>query len=495
MERASGILLPVYSLPSPGGIGTFGRAAHEFVDFLAAAGQRYWQLLPLGPTSYGDSPYQSFSAYAGNPYFIGLDRLLRDGLITEGELEAFTPKGAPDRIDYGAIYETRYKLLHCAYDRFKGRDTAELERFESENEAWLPDYALFMAIKKRFNMRSWLEWDDDVRLRKPEAIRVCRDELSDDIGFYTFMQYLFFSEWRELRDYARSKGVLMMGDMPIYVALDSADVWANPESFQLDENLRPSEVAGVPPDYFSATGQLWGNPLYRWDYMRDTGYRWWKERMRGASRLYDTIRIDHFRGFESYWSVPSYETTAVNGKWIKGPGIDFVRALSEAVPGVDIIAEDLGYLDDSVKKLLADSGFPGMKVLEFAFDSREPSNYLPHTYPRNCVCYVGTHDNTPVMAWRHEAAGDDVNMAREYLGLNESEGFNFGMIRGGMSSVADLFVTQMQDYLGLGAESRMNTPSTLGGNWQWRLAGGQCSEALAKKIRHMCFIYGRASKE
>ncbi len=495
MDRTSGILLPIFSLPSPGGIGTFGKAAYEFVDFLASAGQRYWQLLPLGPTGYGDSPYQSFSTFAGNPYFIDLELLKDEGLLTQEEYEACAPCGSPDRVEYGAIYGMRLPTLRLAYGRAKHSARPELGAFIEENASWLPDYAFFMAVKNRFGMRSWLEWDDDIRMRTPEAVASYREELADDIGFFEFVQYLFFTQWHALRSYARSKGVLMMGDMPIYVALDSADVWAGPENFLLGENLRPGEVAGVPPDYFSATGQLWGNPLYRWDYMERTGYAWWKARMIGASRLYDTIRIDHFRAFESYWSIPAGETTAINGQWVKGPGIDFVRELCRAVPGVEIIAEDLGYLDDGVKKLLADSGLPGMKVLEFAFDSREPGNYLPHTYPRNCVCYVGTHDNTPVMAWRHEAAPEDVAMAVEYLNLNDDEGFNFGMIRGGMSSVAQLFVTQMQDYLGLDADGRMNIPSTLGGNWQWRLREGQCTEALAQKMRRMCYIYGRASRE
>lgn len=495
MERSSGILLPVSSLPSPGGIGTFGRAAYEFADFLSAAGQRYWQILPLGPTSFGDSPYQSFSAYAGNPYFIDPELLAKDALLTEDELSRYLDAGASRdmaSVDYAAVYADRFDMLHRAFVRGRDRDARDVEQFEAKNAAWLPDYALFMALKKHFGMRSWLEWDDEeIRLRRPEALARCRALLADDVAFFTYLQFLFFKQWEALRTYARSKGVLMMGDMPIYVALDSADVWAVPENFMLDGRLRPTEVAGVPPDYFSATGQLWGNPLYRWEDMEKNGFAWWRARVAGAARLYDTLRIDHFRGFESYWCVPAGETTAVRGHWVKGPGIALVRALREAAPRMDIIAEDLGYLDADVRRLLAESGLPGMKVLEFAFDSREPSNYLPHTYQRNCVCYVGTHDNTPVTAWRHEAAPEDVAMAEEYLGLNEKEGFNMGMIRGGMSSVADLFVVQMQDYLGLGAESRMNIPSTLGCNWKWRLVPGQCTRELAEKIRRMTWMYGR----
>lgn len=496
MERSSGILLPVSSLPSRGGIGTFGRAAYEFVDFLSAAGQRYWQILPLGPTSYGDSPYQSFSAYAGNPYFIDPVLLIEDGLLTEDEFARYEVAGDEASVDYAAVYNTRFDLLRCAFLRARERDASAVAGFAAQNAAWLPDYALFMALKRHFGMKSWLLWDDaDIRLRRPEALVRYGALLAEDVAFFTYLQYLFFKQWEALRAYARSKGVLMMGDMPIYVALDSADVWATPENFQLDSSLCPTEVAGVPPDYFSATGQLWGNPLYRWDDMAKNGFAWWKARVAGAARLYDTLRIDHFRGFESYWCVPASETTAVHGRWVKGPGVALVRALREAAPQMDIIAEDLGYLDADVRKLLAESGLPGMKVLEFAFDSREPSNYLPHTYPGNCVCYVGTHDNTPIMAWRHEAAPDDVAMAVEYLGLNDAEGFNFGMIRGGMSSVADLFVVQMQDYLGLDAQSRMNIPSTLGCNWKWRLLPGRCTEELAAKIRRMSWMYGRLAAD
>lgn len=494
MERSSGILLPVSALPSEGGIGTLGRAAFDFVDFLSAAGQRYWQILPLGPTSYGDSPYQAFSVYAGNPYFVDPGLLAQEGLLTREEVEAYTPRGDPAYVDYAKIYETRFNLLRIAFSRGRERDASDFSRFLTENASWLPDYALFMALKKHFGMLSWSEWrDEDIRLRKPAAVARYTGLLSEDIAFYSYIQFQFFKQWEKLRAYARDLGILILGDMPIYVALDSADVWAHPQNFQLDESLRPIEVAGVPPDYFSATGQLWGNPLYRWEDMQKDGFSWWKARMAGAARLYDTLRIDHFRGFESYWTVPAHETTAVNGRWVKGPGLAFVKTLIGAAPQMEIIAEDLGYLDADVRQLLADSGLPGMKVLEFAFDSREPSNYLPHTYPRNCVCYVGTHDNTPVMAWRNEAAQDDVKMAVEYLGLNEGEGFNFGMIRGGMSSVADLFITQMQDCLGLGAQSRMNKPSTLGCNWKWRLLPGQCTQALAEKIRRMSYLYGRTN--
>ncbi len=492
MERSSGILLPVFSLPSEGGIGTLGRAAYDFVDFLAAAGQRYWQMLPLGPTGYGDSPYQSFSAYAGNPYFVDPTLLVEEGLLTKEEMDAHAPKGAPGSVDYAAIYERRFDLLRAAYARGRERDAAALARFSDENAAWLPDYALFMALKRHFHMRPWTEWEDeDIRERRPEALEKYKELLAEDIGFFSYVQYLFFRQWDALRAYARGLGIRIMGDMPIYVALDSADVWTRPELFQLGAGLKPVAVAGVPPDYFSSTGQLWGNPLYRWDEMAKDGFSWWRARMAGAARIYDALRIDHFRGFESYWSVPAGETTAIAGSWVKGPGLPLVNALREAAPGMELVAEDLGELDDAARALLEASGLPGMKVLAFAFDAREQSSYLPHAYPKNCVCYVGTHDNMPVMAWRREAAPEDAAFAAEYLGVGCGEEFHMGMIRGGMASAADLFIAQMQDYLGLGAKSRMNAPSTLGGNWKWRLLPGQCTAELAKKIRRMAYIYGR----
>jgi 4-alpha-glucanotransferase len=494
MERSSGILLPVFSLPSPGGIGTFGKDAYDFVDFLIAAGQRYWQLLPLGPTSYGDSPYQSFSAYAGNPYFIDPGLLMEEGLLTRAEFNLYA-RADSEAVDYAGIFDTRFDLLKLAAERGLKKDAAAFAHFKTANENWLPDYALFMALKGYFQMRSWTEWEDDeIRFRKSAAMEHYSEILSHDIEIIAYEQYKFFEQYESLRGYAHQKGVNIFGDLPIYVAMDSADVWANPESFLLDESLCPIAVAGVPPDRFSKTGQLWGNPLYRWEDMKKNGYAWWKARIRGANMLYDAIRIDHFRGFAGYWSVDSSEDTAVNGKWVKGPGAEFVHALSGAAQGMDIIAEDLGYLDESVRKLLKLSGFPGMKILEYAFDSREPGNYLPHTYPENCVCYVGTHDNAPILAWEDDAAPQDVEFAKEYLGLNAEEGFSLGLLRGGMGSVAKLFVAQMQDWLGLGAKSRTNTPGTVGGNWKWRMKKGAFTDALAQKIRRMSYIYGRADK-
>ena len=491
MDRASGILLPISALPSPYGIGTLGKAAYAFADFLHAAGQKYWQLLPLGPTSYGDSPYQSFSTFAGNPYFIDLDLLAEEDLLDKEDLAAADWGNDPRYVDYGEIYEVRFDVLRRAFLRGRERDREAVERFQAENP-WLKNYALYMAVKAHFGMKSWLEWPDEaIRVRAPEAVARYEKELAEDVAFYTYLQYLFFKQWGELREYIHSLGIRIIGDLPIYVAMDSADVWAEPEFFQLGEGNIPTEVSGVPPDYFSADGQLWGNPLYDYDRMRQDGFGWWIRRVEGASRLFDVIRIDHFRGLESYWAVPYGAETAREGRWRKGPGMDLVGVLTQWFHGLDIIAEDLGFLTPEVHQLLRDSGLPGMKVLEFAFDAREPSNYLPHTYERNCVCYVGTHDNETVMQWREQADRADVTFARKYLGLNEAEGFHWGMIRGGMSSVADTFVAQMQDYLGLGAEGRMNTPGTLGNNWRWRLLPGEASPALARKIRRYAHMYGR----
>ena len=491
MDRHSGILMHISSLPSPYGIGTLGREAYAFADFLRAAGQKYWQLLPLGPTSYGDSPYQSFSTFAGNPYFIDLDLLAEDGLLSPSELEAEDWGGQRRYVDYGRIYAARFGLLRKAFQAGYPRDRAAVEAFCRENK-WLDNYALYMALKARFGMKSWLDWpDEDLRLRRAEALERAREELAEDIAFYAYLQYLFFRQWDALREYIHSLGIRIIGDLPIYVAMDSADVWAEPEFFQLGEGNVPTEVSGVPPDYFTADGQLWGNPLYDYDRMKADGYGWWIRRVEGAGRLFDIIRIDHFRGLESYWAVPYGADTAKSGRWRKGPGMDLVGTLTSWFPGLSFIAEDLGFLTPEVRRLLEDSGLPGMKVLEFAFDAREPSNYLPHTYNRHCVCYVGTHDNETVEQWRWQADRADVTFARKYLGLNDAEGFHWGMIRGGMSSVADTFVVQMQDCLGLGAEGRMNTPGTGWGNWRWRLLPGEASPALAKKLRCYTKMYGR----
>ncbi|MCF0137897.1 MAG: 4-alpha-glucanotransferase [Oscillospiraceae bacterium] len=494
IQRSSGILMPIFSLPSPYGIGTLGKAAYEFIDFLAAAGQSWWQILPVGPTSYGDSPYQSFSTFAGNPYFVDPDMLLEDGLLEENDLRD-TDRGYTDGyVDYEKLYNSRFDLLRRAAERGAERDREELRAFAEENASWLHDYALFMALKNHFGMKAWTEWEDDgIRLHEPDAVEEWRRRLRADVEFFEYVQLLFFRQWKALRSYASEKGIGIIGDLPIYVALDSADVWANPGHFMLDENNMPTEVAGCPPDYFSEDGQLWGNPLYRWDRMREDGYGWWIRRIDGNAKLYDVLRIDHFRGFESYWAIPADSETAKNGRWVKGPGMDLVGRLTSWFSNVSFIAEDLGFMTPEVRELLRDSGLPGMKVLEFAFDAREPSDYLPHNYTENCVCYVGTHDNSPVMAWLGEAEPEDIAFAGRYLNLSESEGLGWGIIRGGMSSVAALFVAQLQDYLELGEESRINTPGTLGSNWQWRMRKGDITPKLTERIAEITERYGRSN--
>lgn len=493
MNRASGILMPISSLPSEYGIGTLGRAAYAFADFLKAGGQKIWQMLPLGPTGYGDSPYSSFSTYAGNPYFIDLTMICEDGLLRAEELAHIDWGSDPSNVDYGKIYEHRFAVLEKACAAGCDRDREAVEAFVAENRGWLPDYALFMALKRHFGMKSWTEWpDEDIRLRKPGSVERYAEELASDVRLFTYIQYLFYQQWNALRDYVHSLEIEIIGDLPIYVALDSADVWADPQSFLLDEKNVPKCVSGVPPDYFCEDGQLWGNPIYDWERMRDDGYGWWIRRIEGAKKLYDIIRIDHFRGFESYWSVPYGAETAAEGEWEKGPGMSLVGVLRDWFAGTPIIAEDLGFMTPAVKQLLAESRFPGMKVLEFAFDSREPSNYLPHTYERNCVCYVGTHDNETLTQWLRGADKDDLCYATKYLGLNSAEGRAWGVIRGGMSSVADLFVMQMQDCLGLGASARMNIPGTSQGNWRWRLLPGQADEKLAEKLSMYAQMYGRS---
>lgn len=492
MIRSAGILLPISSLPSPYGIGTFGKAAYEFADFLREAGQTYWQMLPLGPTSYGDSPYQSFSAFAGNPYYIDLDMLIDDGLLTYEEVNSREWGSEPRYVDYGKIYESRFVLLAQAKERGWKRYEAEINKFLDENISWLPNYVLFMACKRHFDMKSWLEWPDDaLRLRDAAALSNYSSMLKEDIELFTFIQFLFYKQWNLLRDYIHQQGLLVIGDIPIYVALDSADVWSEQEFFQLDEKGFPLEVSGVPPDYFSEDGQLWGNPLYDWDKMKADGYGWWIRRIDGAAKLFDVIRFDHFRGLESYWAVPFGETTAKNGKWRKGPGMELISTLNGWFPNISFIAEDLGFLTPEVAQLLKDSGWPGMKVLQFAFDSGESSNYLPHTYNRNCVCYTGTHDNAPLALWREEASEADLAYASEYLGIHEAEGFNLGVIRGGLESVANLFIAPIQDYLNLGRFHRINTPGTSVGNWQWRLLDGEASQELAEGIFNITKLYGR----
>ena len=491
--RASGILMPVFSLPSRYGIGSFSKSAYQFVDMLKKAGQKFWQILPLCPTSYGDSPYQSFSTYAGNPYFIDLDQLIEEKLLTRKECQACDFGDDPQDIDYGKLYENRFKLLRKAYERANVGEDQEFEAYRRENAWWLDDYALFMAVKDQFDGVAWNEWAEDIRLRWSNAMDYYRRELYYEIEFYSYLQFVFMKQWKKLKNYANINGIEIIGDIPIYVAFDSADAWANPELFQFDAENLPTAVAGCPPDGFSADGQLWGNPLYRWDYHRETGFDWWIRRIAYCSELYDVVRIDHFRGFDEYYSIPYGDTTARNGHWEKGPGIALFEAAKNRLGELNIIAEDLGYITDSVKKLVADSGFPGMKVLEFAFDSREKSDYLPYTYEKNSVVYTGTHDNETIAGWYAGLDKSDLKMCTDYMNIDRIPGkeYHWDFIRLAMLSVSDLCVIPIQDYLGLDNRARINHPSTLGTNWRWRLAKGQLSASLLKEIREMTRISGR----
>ncbi len=492
--RTSGILMPIFSLASPYGIGTLGKESYEFVDFLCKAGQTYWQILPINPTNFGDSPYQSFSSAAGNPYLIDLDELAKQGLLLPEEYRMVDFGQDPKKVDYAKLYENRLPVLRLAYRRFCQRPRDDFEAFCQRERDWLEDYALFMALKDSFMGKSWHEWPESVRLCRPSALKQAREVLAENIEFYRFLQYLFFSQWFALKDYANQKGIRIIGDMPIYVADDSADVWSHSEQFALDEERRPVMVAGCPPDAFSPDGQLWGMPVYHWEAMASEKrpYSWWRARVKRALKVYDVLRIDHFRGFESYYCVKYGAKTARRGSWKKGPGMALFSALQKDIGHrPPIIAEDLGFLTPAVKKLLEETGFPGMKVLQFAFDSREESDYLPHCYPNNCVVYTGTHDNNTIKGWSETAAAEDVAFARRYMHVDDAEGINWAMMRTALMSVADTAILMMPDIMGLSEEGRINTPSTVGGNWQWRLTPGCVNDWLAGIVRENTALYGR----
>ncbi|WP_238900619.1 4-alpha-glucanotransferase [Clostridium sp. YIM B02500] len=493
MNRSSGIIMHIASLPGKYGIGTFGKEAYKFGDFLKKAGQKYWQILPLGPTSFGDSPYQSFSAFAGNPYFIDFDILRQDGFLDESDYYSVNFGESSEDIDYGLIFKEKLRVLKIAYEKFKLRQDKDLIKFQEAEAYWLDDYALYMSIKKHFDLKSWYEWDEDIRLRKPEAINRYKILLEDEIGFWKFLQYEFYKQWNNLKAYINNLGIEIIGDMPIYVAEDSADVWGNPEAFLLNKNtLKPLKVAGCPPDIFAATGQLWGNPIYDWCYMGKTDYKWWVDRIRQSLNLYDVLRIDHFKGFESYWSIPYGDLTAENGEWVKGPGIKVFNAIKDELGEVNIIAEDLGTLTEQTIKLRNDTGFPGMKILTFGFDSDSSNPFLPHNYEKNFIVYTGTHDNDTVRGWIEKTAPEEeVQRAITYLGLNKEEGYNWGFIRGAWSSIANISMAQMQDFLNLGNEARINLPSTLGNNWRWRVRKDALTDQLAEKIHQITRTYGR----
>lgn len=489
--RSSGILMHISSLPSPYGIGTLGKEAYRFVDFLREAGQSYWQMLPIGTTSYGDSPYQSFSTFAGNPYFIDLDLLCEEGLLEPTDYENVDFGRDSEKVDYGQLFLTRQPILRKAFGRGIARDQSRLEAFCRSNSYWLEDFALYMAVKAHFGLRAYNTWDEDIRLQRPKAMAFYRKLLEDEVQFHCYVQYLFFQQWERLKAYANASGIRIIGDIPIYVAEDSADTWAHPELFELDEKGVPLKVAGVPPDAFTDDGQLWGNPVYRWEAHKAQDYDWWLRRLRAAIEIYDVVRIDHFRGFESFYAVDYGAPNARQGEWLKGPGMALFKHLKRQTRGFKIIAEDLGYITDDVRRLLTATGYPGMKIMLFGFNAGDQSDFIPFRHEGNCISYIGTHDNDTFMGWMQNAPKADVALAKRYMCLNRREGYHWGAIRTLLETGAALTILQMQDILGMDNSARMNLPSTVGGNWQWRALPGACSSDVAKRLRLLTTTYGR----
>ena len=480
--RRSGILMHITSLPGPGGIGSLGKEAYAFADFLKASGMAVWQVLPLGPTGYGESPYQSSSVFAGNPMLISCAALREAGLVAYDDGEEFTPDD-PERVDYPAVRESKEKLLRRCFAQSEGKLQKELAAFRRENP-WVEDFALFTALKARYGGVMWTKWPDrEVRRRQPAALERCRRELDGEIRYHLFCQYLFFRQWFALKRYCNGLGIRLFGDMPIYVAEDSADTWTHPEAFQLDGEGVPKRVAGVPPDFFSADGQLWGNPLYRWFSLRLHGYGWWVERMAAMAKMYDIVRIDHFIGFANYYSVPQGAPNARTGKWIIGPGKSLFRTLERKIPGLNIVAEDLGCVNDRVRRLLTAVGYPGMRVLSFGFGGGEDNPHLPANYVTNSVVYTGTHDNDTVRGWIDTADDAALAQARQLLGFDKPEDGPAAFVRAVLASRADTAMIPMQDVLGLGGWARMNRPGTIGNNWLWRMAPGAATPELAQRLR------------
>ncbi|WP_344703589.1 4-alpha-glucanotransferase [Salinicoccus jeotgali] len=490
-ERSSGILLHISALPGKYGIGDFGENAYQFVDFLSASRTQYWQILPLGITSYGDSPYQSFSAFAGNPYFIDLDRIVESGWLRKSEITKTDLGEDDDTVDYAKLYKGKMALLDTAFQRAYPDVKSELESMMERHSDWLPDFALFMAIKRTHDNAAWTEWPEHYRLRDEKTLQHFYGRHEAEIMFWVFTQYLFFEHWHDLKEYANGKGIKIIGDIPIYVAADSVDVWSRPDLYKLDENLHPSVVAGVPPDMMSDTGQLWGNPIYDWKKMKEEGYHWWIRRVEESFELYDTVRIDHFRGFEAYWEVPAQDETAENGRWVKGPGLPLFEAIREKLGEKDILAEDLGFLTEEVYELIASTGYPGMKVLQFGFGGKE-SEYLPHNYTRHTIAYTGNHDTQTTKGWLASADSDTFNKVQAYLNLTEAEGHVNGCIRGVFASSSNLAIIPVQDLLGLGDAARFNVPSTIGGNWEWRLTPGSLTKAHKDYLKNINERYGRS---
>lgn len=489
--RKSCILMHISSLPSAYGIGKMGKAAYNFVDFLRASGTKCWQILPLSPTSYGDSPYQSFSVNAGNPYFIDFDILEADGLLEHHEFASFTWESSPDKVDYSIIYENCFKVLRMAYERFKPAKVPEYKDFCTENKKWLDEYALFMALKAKNGGKAWYEWEEDISLHKAAAVNAAKKELKNDIGFYKFMQFQFYKQWSELKKYANDSGIEIIGDIPIYCALDSVEAWASPKLFYFDKEHKPIAVAGCPPDDFSPTGQLWGNPLYNWAYHKKTGYDWWINRIANAVKLYDIVRIDHFRGFESYYTIPYGNEDATVGEWKKGPDYELFRKAEEKLGKLNIIAEDLGFLTPEVYEMLGKCGYPGMKVLQFGFSDGE-NKYLPHNFTTtNCFAYTGTHDNETLRGWVETLDKKSLKFAMKYLNVKKKKDIPMAVIRQTWGSIAMVAAAQIQDFLDSGKDGRMNTPSTLGNNWQFRTHSSDFSPTLAKKIKKLNRMYNR----
>ena len=498
-KREAGILLPIFSLPGKYGIGCFSEQAFRFADFLKRSGQSCWQILPVGPTGYGDSPYQSFSTFAGNPYFISLEELIRQGLLLREECDEADFGNDESHVDYGKLYEFRRPLLKKAFSRSRHQETEEYREFSEKNDFWLEDYALFMAIKDAHHGAALDTWEADIRQHDASACKRWAEQLGEEVSFYRYLQFEFDRQWKKLRQYVNDLGIRIIGDIPIYVSADSSDFWAHPDLFMLDDRGRIRMIAGVPPDGFSADGQVWGNPLYDWVRHKETGFAWWKERIRKCLSLYDTIRIDHFRGFDEFFAVPADEDTAVNGHWEKGPGMDLFDALKEEFGEISIIAEDLGYVTDTVRQLVKDTGFPNMKVLEFAFDSRDSTGaaeYLPYHYNSNCVVYTGTHDNETVRGWLDSILPQELCQVKEYLAVTSDDPAEIvdKMIRTAHGSVADLSVIPLQDYLGLDNRARINHPSTSGKNWQWRLSEDDLTAQLEERILSLTSLYGRKAE-
>ncbi len=491
LERQGGILMPIFSLPSAYGIGDFGKEAYDFIDFLKKGKQKVWQLLPIGPTSYGDSPYQSFSAYAGNPYFIDLDKLIEEGLLSKSDVENINWGKNPERVDYGAIWDNRYVVLRKAYENFKNKKDEKFDDFCKENP-WLENYTLYMSIKATFDNKSWLEWDEDIRMYKPEAVAKYKQQLGDDMKFWAFLQYKFFEQWFKLKKYANDNGIKIIGDIPIYVSMDSADTWADSQQFLLDENHRPTVVAGCPPDDFSEDGQLWGNSIYDWDFMEKDNFTWWRNRIAFNAKIYDVIRIDHFIGIVRYYTIPYGATDAKIGEFRWGPGEKLTKAIDESLGDSELIAEDLGIVIDKVTELMKKEQYPGMKILQHAFNGGVDNEHLPINYDRNCCVYLGTHDNdTIVAAIKNNMTAKGKEFMLNFLGKKNMKNIVWDLIALEYSSVAKLAVVQMQDILGLDNKARMNLPSTIGNNWMWRITKKEMTDKIAEKLAFLSETYGR----